>query len=259
MWVRCLGLSRAVLGFSLGAAISAVGCGGRASSPSDGAAPSAGTSGWSGLGGAAPLAGSSGAGGGHPNVPRLNGVPIGDCREPTDDERTALGCPRSPPSERAACDLAPGITCAYSLSTDQDTAYQDLYLCASDLGRQWWRLRERCGALCVDGGPHVLELDAADCTSRPPDSCELPGTSFSYAPSGDTLLSYILADVIESCSPGAIDFSVTLELAHGCATRLSTTYEFSPAELACLREKLESVRYTCGELLPCTDYAMYLI
>jgi hypothetical protein len=191
-------------------------------------------------------------------VPRLDGVPIGDCREPTDDERTALGCPVSPPEAGTSCDLAPGVTCGYSLSTNRGSSYQELYLCSNDEERQWWTLAQSCGEVCTDGGPYALELDASDCASRPMASCELEGAVFAYAPSGATLLKYTLSDVISACAHIDI-FSAALELTQGCPTRFTTNYEFSPEALACIRETFENKRYACGELLPCVDYAAVLL
>jgi hypothetical protein len=246
-------------------AVVLAGCGGESRSPrTDDQLPEAGTSGSLAQGGSrsgsagAPFGGAGGAGSSG-DVPRLNGVPIGDCREPTDEERTALGCPESPPEDGASCDLTRGVTCAYSLSTDHSGSYQDLYLCSNDEERHWWLLQEGCGQLCTDGGPHALELDASDCASRPPDDCPLEGTVFAYAPSGSTRLSYTLSDLVKACTPAVANFSVALELAHGCPTRFTTNYEFSSGALDCIRETLESRRYTCGELLPCVDYSEYFL
>lgn len=168
-----------------------------------------------------------------------------------------LGCPKLPPEEGAACDLAQGVTCPYSLTTHQGSAYQDLHLCSNDPERRWTLLQERCGELCTGGGRHVLDLDDADCTSRPVESCELAGAVLAHAPSGRTLLSFALSQLIDACAPGTADFGVTLELARGCPTRFSTNHEFSEGALACIRESLEGTRCACGELLPCIDYSEY--
>jgi hypothetical protein len=269
---RPAGSARGLFSASLGVAVVLAACGGESTSPrNDDQVPKAGTTGSFAQGGlssgtaGAPLGGAGGGTAGAPlggaggaDVPRLDGVPIGDCREPTDEERVALGCPASPPEAGTSCDLASGVTCGYSLSTDRGGSNQEIYLCSNDEDRLWWTVGRECGELCTDGGPHAVELDASDCASRPADDCELEGAVFAYVPSGYTLLSYTLSDVIKACGPSS-NFSAALELEHGCPTRLTTNNEFSPEALACIRETLESKRYTCGELLPCVDYSEILL
>jgi len=245
---RCGRSARELFGALLASIFVIVACGGesRSTQNHDGS-PNGGSS------------GASGDGGDERDIPRLDGVPIGDCREPSDAERTTLGCPAAPPQEGASCNLARGVTCAYSLSTNQGSAYQDLYMCSNDVNRQWWSLQERCGELCTDGGPHVVELDVTDCTSRPADTCELEGAVFAYAPSANTLLSFTLGNVIDDCAPGTVNFSATLELERGCPTRFSTNYAFSPEALACIQAQLGRARYACGERLPCAETSKYLL
>ena|SRR6188768_691061 len=192
--------------------------------------------------------------GGEPEVPLLNGIPIGDCREPTADEHAALGCPQSPPTEGAPCDFARGASCAYSLSTDRGDASQNLYFCSNDAERQWSLTQEQCGYVCTDRGPKVLEFDVADCATREEDNCQDAGVVYAYTPSGSRRMSDLLSQAIRHCAPADLNLSVSLDLVRGCVKSFSTTHEFSQAALACLRERFESLRYACAEKVPCVSY-----
>jgi|SRR6188768_906799 len=239
-WGR-VGLGLAI-GISLAMLLSA--CGGSAGDPAQGNA------GGSNLGG---RPGSDG----EPEVPRLNGIPVGDCRVPTEDQSAALGCPTSPPPEGTPCDFARGASCAYSLNTDESMAYQEHYFCSSDAEREWSLTQERCGEVCTSGGPRALEFDVADCATRAEDNCQPEGFVYAYTPSGYRRMSSTLESIIQGCAPGTVNFSVSLELVRGCAKRFSTNYEFSQAALTCIRERFESSRYACSEKVPCISYSEY--
>jgi hypothetical protein len=244
-------------------------CGGESrSTRNDDALAGAGTSGSSSggnggtnagaSGGSAGTGGHGGPGGGQPDVPYFEGVPVGDCQERTPEELTMLGCPPTAPEESAACDLAEGVTCPYAITAAEGRSSQELFLCSKGANRQWWSLDDACGRLCSEVGQYSLELDASDCGSRAPASCEPPDTEFAYAPSAFTQLSYVLGDIIDGCAPGTVNFGASLSLEHGCPTHLSTTHAFSPEELACLKAELESQRYVCGDPVPCTETSKYL-
>lgn len=256
---------RFLVAWALAAPLAACGGESRSARPADASAGSgalAGTGGSSsaGLGGQAGIAGdragSSGSvgdgGHGELDVPRLDGIPLGDCRVPTPDEHQAFGCPASPPTEGAPCNVPLVTTCAYGLSEKLDGAYQDLYMCSADAERTWWLLQEECGQLCADGGPYAFDLDAGDCAARSPSDCAVDGV-FSYVPSAFARLSAVFSAVIQQCIPDLGRFSATLELEQGCPTRFSADHELAPAAIACLKQVLGTTRYACGELLPCTQ------
>src|SRR6476619_3570501 len=125
-------LARTFLGGSVAFAALLSACGGESRSPqreparttSGGQSGSTGggssgtiSGGFSGsIGGSSGSSGSLADGGtGDPAVPRLDGIPVGDCRVPTPEEHEILGCPTSPPTEGATCDVPEGTTCAYAL------------------------------------------------------------------------------------------------------------------------------------------------
>src|SRR5689334_2238278 len=46
-----------------------------------------------------------------------DGVPIGDCTEPTAEELAAMGCPVTRPIAGTACDVPDGVFCRYAIET----------------------------------------------------------------------------------------------------------------------------------------------
>jgi len=111
--------------------------------------------------------------------------------------------------------------------------------------------------ICDDRLPTIIELDVSDCAARSIDTCAHDSSQLSEPLSSEFRLDSTFRKLIETCAH-AEEFSVTLELdEHGCATRFTTNYPFSDEGLGCVRARLASVRYQCGEPISCVRVQQY--
>ena len=109
-----------------------------------------------------------------------------------------------------------------------------------------------CGSLSGD----VIELDA-NCEDRKPVSCKNTDSSFAFETEQqwlDNAFERVLSDCL---GEARYDKQFQLELAGGCGTRLSSNVPFSVDAAACLKKRLDGVRWECGLELSCSLFARY--
>jgi hypothetical protein len=219
-------------------------------------ASGAGGAGGTGSRNAGGTAGSGGAGA-EPTIPTFHGVPIGDCRLPSDATRTD-GCPVEPPEDSRPCEAPNGLkTCTYDIQVSDGRANQVVYTCHPDQ-LTWGSLYAPCGLVCGSLSGDVIEL-GTNCSAREPVSCKSSDSVFAFETEQqwlDDAFGRLLSDCL---GQKRYNRQIQLELADGCGTRLSSNVAFSSDEAACLKKQLDNVRWECGLRLSCTIFASYAL
>jgi hypothetical protein len=204
-------------------------------------------------GGAPPLAGAAGSG---VTLPTKDGIPVGDCTEPSASELTRDGCPVNASDGGACAATQAGVVCRYAIETQPEftSAVQSYAVC---LDGRWVPGAQRCSDMCracLDG-ISAQRFDTSDCATRALLACPAD-PSVVPRPTAQNLMDDELERLVESCgpkplySPGAeIDFE------NGCPAALLTATQVDPGLVACLVSKLTSVRYECAVPLPCSFWS----
>jgi hypothetical protein len=190
-----------------------------------------------------------------PRVPTKNGVPIGDCKEPTPEELMAAGCPPVEPVAGDACDLPEGTSCEYGIVTDYGLSEQRLAICE---GRAWSQIfQSLCGATCQPLGPSRT-LDTADCFARTAEPCKttslpdkLPMSAY-----GATLGQLDIIIVGGCDGPIAPVNEIELEFAGGCPSSVSAPSRTQAPALDCVVNALANVRWECAAPIPCVNWVV---
>lgn len=192
-------------------------------------------------------------------IPTKNGVPIGDCREPTTAQQTALGCPTTAPAPMSACAAPIGTICRYDIDTSLGyIAYQNVFGCDSE-GSWGPGASQLCGQTCSYSGSTVIDLDSANCSSRTLTRCiDAMNRQYAYPPPAQTLLNDYLHDALNTCLGGTFLGFVTLDVKSGCAKRLTTDRSLAPEQSACLKQRFESVRLDCAQQVLCSSFGVAL-
>jgi hypothetical protein len=182
-------------------------------------------------------------------VPMKDGVPIGDCVELDPAAQQSQGCPGSWPAAESPCE-EPGKACSY-IRIEAGDSKLVTYTCQGDppnWGEGSWTL---CAVTCGRTVTNTIDFDSSSCATRTPDECDLfPGVM--PRPNGDTLTSNMLSMILADCNAiGELGNTVELAFNDGCPTHLSSADPIPPNELACVKRRLGSVRWSCAARLPC--------
>jgi hypothetical protein len=199
----------------------------------------------------APSAGEPGAAGAH-EVRTKNGLPIGDCTEPTAEELAASGCPAV---------LEPGApctqieaTCRSEILTDDRTrSVQNYFTCQED-GHLGGGSGYVCGKTCNGSAGNDATLDISDCSSRPFTECDTTNVNYPYL--AQDKADHELARIIQACGGPLIDIRVEVKVMNGCPYALSTISTVSASVVECLKATLSNVRWSCSEDLACVSWFM---
>lgn len=194
-------------------------------------------------------------GAGGEQVPMLDGVPIGDCKVPTDGAR-GEGCPAQPPVDSTPCEAPNGLKrCAYDIQANGGRAVQLVSVCHPDQ-LTWGSLSASCGTVCSSLSGDVLEL-AANCGDRELVSCRNADSVFTFETEQQWLDNAFERVLTKCLGLQRYNRQLQFEVANGCGTRVSSNMPFSPDAAACLRTELDSVRFQCGVRLSCSSFAAY--
>jgi len=203
---------------------------------------------------------SRGGGGaaGAPDAPEpmlIDGVPIGDCREPTSETREP-GCPAQPPQPQAACEAPNGLkACAYEIEVADGRASQMIYTCHPDQ-LIWGSGQVPCGLACQPPAEHVVGLTTS-CSDAPVTTCRDPDQLFAFE-TAQQWLDSAFEKVLHRCVGDPIGVLYQLELAGGCPVRISSNMAFTANQLACLVPAL-GVRWDCAANLSCSRFLQILL
>jgi hypothetical protein len=192
-------------------------------------------------------------------IPTKDGIPIGDCHEPTADQLTALGCPISKPAPMSACTAPVGTVCRYDIDTSLgSSAHQDVFACNSE-GNWGAGSSALCGQKCSYSGSTVIDLDSTNCSSRAITRCiDAMNRQYAYPPSAQSLLNDYVLEALNTCMAGSFLGYVTLNVESGCATRLTTDRSFSTEVVSCLKQRFESIRLDCAMQVLCSNFGVAL-
>jgi hypothetical protein len=223
----------------------------------------AGTGSGSGHGGGAgvlgeagvPSAGEAGSAGAH-EIPTKDGLPIGDCTDPTPEELAASGCP--PELEYMAPCTEIGAICRTEIRTDASQTSQG-YLTCQENGQLNVGVLLTCGSTCDVSAGNDAMLDATDCSSRPVTECDTSEVTYGVPPLAQQRADRELAQVIQVCGGFPIDNRIQVKLLNGCPYALSTTPTLSASIVDCLKGTLSQVRWSCAEDLMCASWAMFFM
>ena len=141
--------------------------------------------------------GQGGEGGAAVGPPTKNGVPIGDCVDPTPAEQMAAGCPVTQPNYNDPCDT-PSLSCRYAVDTNSVTmsSSQTYWVCDASAGwsgegtQTCW---DSCSApnASTGGGSQpfaiAMTFRTGDCSTRPLTACD-PGNRTYWSPPPAQLL-----------------------------------------------------------------------
>jgi hypothetical protein len=206
-------------------------------------------------GGAPEVAGGAGSGW---VLPTKDGIPIGDCTEPSASELTRDGCPASE-ADGVACDAAQnGDVCRYAIETEPEfmSAFQGYAVC---LDGRWVPGDQRCSDTChsASTGIETVRFDTSDCSTRPRLACARVDPTVVPRPSAQNSMDDELEALVQGCSPSAWYAEVDFE--NGCPTELITSSSIDPSVVACLVSKLTGVRYDCAVPIPCSSWSAIAI
>jgi hypothetical protein len=204
------------------------------------------------------------------SIPTKDGVPIGDCVEPTPAELAALGCPATAFQQGSSCDRAAALRCRFAISARNGYASQDVLQCAasnsptSPGAMEWLGARVTCGRTCQLPATNAIALVTADCEGRAVVSCrgdlEAQGQVFSAESTAQDLLDAELAAAVFACAKGGVfNQFVEVSVANGCPRTLAVPTGFDPALAACVKARLESARWDCAVPLACGAYQRIFI
>jgi hypothetical protein len=193
-----------------------------------------------------------------PAIPMKDGVPIGDCVDPTPEQLAATGCPATQPDPSSGCFVDPSVDCRYPIKVQgEGLSSQLIFRCERgtwDPGSTEW-----CGQTCdVVGvnGNHPIELPIGSCPERALAECDDgKGTMYAHDPSALTLTIAMLQSALEACNASIAGNAVTLELDNGCPKRLSSGAAFDVNTTKCLVDHFGSVRWKCATMLPCASFS----
>jgi len=208
-------------------------------------------------------AGSSGAAeeaGAETTLPTKNGIPVGDCTDPTPEERMSEGCPSREPLSpmEYACDAAhEGVLCRYDVWTEPEfgNAGQDYVLC--DDGYWSAPLGQECSVTChaAQTGIDTLMLDTSDCSSRRVLACD-PIEDYPIPPSAQVLMDTELQTLLQGCAMSKpYGFGVEVDFSDGCPSELVTSVSLDPDIVTCLAAALVGARFQCAVPLPCATWS----
>jgi hypothetical protein len=222
---------------------------GAAGSPAAGGSPGGGSP-----GGGSPEGGSPEGGGGRAAPPVKDGVPIGDCRELTVDERSP-DCPAQPPQPLSSCDSPEDIVCAYDIIVEDRRASQEVFFCNGE-PRTWGSgALVECGKTCGAPGAHVVELSGGSCSERAQSACDVGGTIYAF-PTSQQRLDSAFQHLLRGClGNAAFGNRFQLELRDGCPTSLSMLQAVTPEAEACIQDKLSGLRWECAVDLSCSEFS----
>jgi len=233
--------------------VSAAGaCGSKTrSSGEDAGASGAGTGGAS-AGTSGDAAGEQGVGGRDEPPPTIDGVPIGDCREPTSETRSA-GCPEEPPMESEVCEAPDGLKqCPYTIEVSEGSASQRVFICHPEQ-LIWGSLQASCGMLCPELGPHVIELEQP-CAERTMTTCRSANIIYAYETAQQWLDSAFEGAVARCVGGSTYGTQFWLELENGCPARFASAVALPQDVAECVSSTLNQTRWDCAVDLSCSRY-----
>lgn len=232
------------------------GASGRAGGGAGGAGSAGAGAGSAGMSGAG--AGGLAAGGSAEQAPLLiDGVPVGDCREPTSATRLP-GCPERPPGEGFACEAPNGVKqCPYDIEVREGEAWQRVFVCHPEQ-LTWSSSQFQCGVVCPDLAPHVLELER-NCEGRTITKCANPDIVYAFE-TAQQLLDSALERALRSCW-GDMSYGTRfrIEVEQGCATRFESAVALPPAVASCVTGRLNGLRWDCASNLRCGRYYVAIL
>jgi hypothetical protein len=204
------------------------------------------------------------------SIPTKDGVPIGDCVEPSPAELAALGCPTTEPQQASSCNLPAELRCRFAISTRNGYASQDVLQCApsnfptSSVAMEWFGARVTCGRTCGLPASNAIALVAADCEGRAVVSCrgdlKAGGLVFTAESTAQNLLDAELEAVVFACAKGTVyNELIEISVANGCPRTLALPAGFDPALAACMKARLERTRWDCAVPLACGSYQRILL
>ena len=194
--------------------------------------------------------------GGSGALPTKDGIPVGDCTEPTPSQQADAGC-SVPQPVGSPCDVQ-GAACRYSIETSQElaSALQNYSVC---LDGRWFATTERCSETCRAARDLVeTTFDTSDCEARPELACNpgMFGDDQTSPPlSAQVLMDEELEALLATCglldAPGP---DVEVDFENGCPSALGVLASLDPTVVACLVANLAGARYGCARLLPCSHW-----
>jgi hypothetical protein len=187
-------------------------------------------------------------------IPTAGGVPTGDCRNFTDADRTANGCPAVP---RYPCE--PCAICRYDIeievTSEVGKTWQTIFTCD---GEGLWTpaFRHLCGQSCAAVGPYAMTFDG-DCKARAFSSCDEADFVVLDGSPAQVHLDGAFRSAVAECAGATttiLDNRMQLEIEDGCPTRFSSTEPLPSAVQECLTMRFADLRWDCARDLACTSY-----
>jgi hypothetical protein len=213
-----------------------------------------------------------GAAGGSPagdgsarTIPTKNGVPIGDCVDPSASALAAAGCPTAQPPMMSACGAPAGTVCRYEIQTEPGYSQQAVFVCSD---KSWGPgVLNTCGQICQLGvaatspPAQIVDLQGGACASRPVTECQgVPGTQY-WAPAqtAQTRLNEQLRAQIAVCYGSMQENSIQVQVIDGCPVRLTVQAVVDASVIECLTTGLATQRWSCAMDLVCAQYSMFYL
>jgi hypothetical protein len=194
-------------------------------------------------------------------VPEKDGVPIGDCVEPSAQELQSLGCPVTQPGMQTSCSAPDRTVCRYGISVEDGGSYQTLFACFD--GSWGAGAREGCGTVCGMAAGKAVSINAQGCEGRVPTECGEDGTTYAWPPSALTRTTREIQRVVQACNAPPIGtLSIEIRFDRGCPVQLAISISddsLTDGELSCLAAQLSQARWACALKLPCASYNEVLL
>lgn len=184
-------------------------------------------------------------------IPRKNGLPIGDCHDPTPADQAWAHCPVEQPEPGSACSV-PDAVCHYAIQTDGSSSFQPVFHC---LGGNWGVGRmARCGSSCGAAGGRAVGI-AGECSARAESTCEridpqpiLPLTD----QTAQELLDDIVQQTINPCLTGPfVENAFEVGFRDGCAVSWGALTAPDAETQACITRAFAAHHFSCAESLEC--------
>jgi hypothetical protein len=196
-----------------------------------------------------------------PGAPLDDGVPVGDCVDPTPAELASLGCPATNPDALATCDAPASTICRYPIQVASGRSTQVIISCSRQdpASPTWAGVTATCGESCGSPAVNIIQLGGAACVERPVTACDQP---VGFPMPAQDRLDGMLAGQLAPCVGGESgDYRVEVQFEGGCPTQVSfdDSHGLPPTLAACLEAQLETVHWDCATHLLCGHTARILL
>jgi len=189
-------------------------------------------------------------------LPTKDGIPIGDCTEPSPSELMRDGCPVSQSNGVACAEAQEGAVCQYAIVTDAEgmSAFQNYTVC---LDGRWIPGGRRCAETCHSSvtDSTITRFDTSDCATRTELLCPPSDATIVPQPSAQDEMDHEIEELLRTCEmTQRVGVGAEIDFEDGCPSALVTSSSLDPSILACLMSGLSVARYVCAVPLPCAIF-----